>query len=439
MAVEFKFPDVGEGIHEGTLVKWLVKEGDMVKADQALLEMETDKAVVELPSPATGKIMKLMHKQGDIVKVGEVLVTIAQEGENLEGEKHPVHKAMEKVVEAVTKPIATRLETAGTKPKTPGTKPGTPESRPETPGTKPGTFQRVLASPATRQLARDLNINLESVKGTGPGGRVLQEDVRLASSGRVTTREGPHISVKEEKVVMTEDEGEKRIKLSGLRKVIAERMSWSKTHIPEAVGMDFANVTKLVEIREREKPKAEKIGTHLTYLPFVVKASAIALKKFPKFNAHFDEGTQEIVLKPKFNIAIAVDTEDGLMAPVIKDVERKSLIDIAKDIERLAQSARTRKISIEDMRGGTFTITNVGSAGAMYSVPIINPPQVAIMGIHRIKDIPVVVEGKVVPGKVMGISLAFDHRVVDGAEATYFMNEIIRHLEDPDLLLLEMV
>jgi len=437
MAVEFKFPDVGEGIHEGTLVKWLVKEGDKVKADQALLEMETDKAVVELPSPASGKIMKLKFKQGEIVKVGEVLVTIAQEGENLEEEKHPVHKAMEKVVEAVTKPITTKLETP--RPETPGTKPTTPESRPETPGTKPETFQRVLASPATRQLARDLNINLESVKGTGPGGRVLQEDVRLASSSRVATREGPPISIKEEKVVMTIDEGEKRIKLSGLRKVIAERMSWSKTHIPEAVGMDFANVTKLVEIREREKPKAEKIGTHLTFLPFVVKASAIALKKFPKFNAHFDEETQEIVLKPKINISIAVDTEDGLMAPVIKDVERKSLIDIAKDIEQLAQSARSRKISLDDMRGGTFTITNVGSAGAMYSVPIINPPQVAIMGIHRIKDIPVVVEGKVVPGKVMGISLSFDHRVADGAEATYFMNEIIRHLEDPDLLLLEMV
>ncbi len=419
MALEFKFPDVGEGIHEGKVVKILVKEGDIVKLDQPLLDMETDKAVVELPSPAAGRIVKVHHKEGDTVNVGEVLVTIAQEGESISDEKHPVQKAVEKIVQAVVSPVTQ-------KPLTP--------SAPE-PVDK---YAHVLAAPSTRKLARELNVNLELVSGTGPGGRIQPEDVRTFASNKVTTREGPSVKIKEEKIVVSAQEGETRIPLSGLRKVIADRMTYSKTHIPDAVGMDLANVGRLVELREREKDKAAKTGVHLTYLPFIIKASVIALKKFPKFNAHFDESKQEIVMKSRFNISIAVDTEDGLMAPVIKDADNKSIMDIAKEIDSLATSARSRKIALDDMQGGTFTITNVGSVGAMFSVPIINPPQVAIMGIHRIKDMPVISGGKVVPGKVMGISLAFDHRVADGAEATLFMNEIIKHIEDPDLLLIDM-
>jgi len=420
MAVEFKFPDVGEGIHEGTIVKLLVKVGEKVKADQPLMEMETDKAVVELPSPASGTILSINHKEGEKVNVGEVLVTIGEEGESqaapVKEEKHPIHKAVEKVVAAVS-------------PKPPSSE---PENR------EPETVHRPLASPATRKLARELGVNLELIQGSGPGGRILSEDVRSKASGKVATREGTHVMVKEEKITITPGTGDKRIPLTGLRKTIADRMSYSKSHIPEAVGMDFANVTRLVAIREREKIKAQKQGVHLTYLPFIISAVVIALKKFPKFNANFDEEKQEIVLKSDYNIALAVDTEDGLMAPVLKNADDKSMLDMAREIEELAQKARTRKIQLDELRGGGFTITNVGSAGAMYSVPIINPPQVAIMGVHRIKDMPVVHKGKVVPGKVMGLSLAFDHRVVDGAEATYFMNEIIKHLEDPELLLLDI-
>jgi pyruvate dehydrogenase E2 component (dihydrolipoamide acetyltransferase) len=244
MTVEFKFPDVGEGIHEGTIVKMLVKVGDTVKLDQAILEMETDKAVVELPSPAAGKILSLPFKEGDKVKVGEVLVTIGEQGESVE-EKHPVHKAVEKVVEAV-------------KPK-----PTTQDRKLET--EHPATGHRPLASPATRKLARELGVNLELIQGTGPGGRILTEDVRTKASGKVATREGTHVMVKEERITVTTEEGEKRIPLTGLRKTIAERMSYSKTHIPEAVGMDFANVTHLVAIREREKIKAAKAGVHVTH------------------------------------------------------------------------------------------------------------------------------------------------------------------------------
>ena len=411
MSVDFRFPDVGEGIHEGKIVKWLVKEGDDVKNDQPLVEVETDKAVVELPSPSAGKILKTYPKEGDTVKVGEVLVSIGGEGEAPPVYPTPVHEVVSKVVEAVKGPAP---------------------PQPEAP-------HRVLASPSTRALARESGVNIEAIAGTGPGGRVLPEDVKAASSRRVVTREGAPIAIKEEKVTVSEEMGEQRIPLTGLRKIIADRMTYSKSHIPDAAGMDLANVTRLVYVREREKAKAEKSGVHLTFLPFIVKAAVIGLKKYPKFNANFDEERQEIVLKPRFNISIAVDTPDGLMAPVIKDADKKPIIGIAKEIAGLAELSRTRKIRLEDLQDGTFTITNVGSVGAIFSVPIINPPQVAIMGVHRIKDMPVVVDGKIRIGKVMGVSLAFDHRVADGAEATLFMNEVIRHLEDPDLLLLEMV
>lgn len=400
MATDFKFPDVGEGIHEGTVVKWLVKEGDKVKADQALVEVETDKAVVELPSPASGTVLKRNFKEGEVVKVGEVLIVIGEPGE--------------KVKAAPRKPMPAKA------PKKPVEKP-----MPAPPG-------RVLAAPATRKLARELGADITKVTGTGPGGRVTQHDVRKAAS-----KVGAPPPVPGRAAVPTEEE--ERVALSGMRKVIAERMVYSKTHIPHACGMDYIDVTRLVEIREKEKRTFAPKGVKLTYLPFIVKACVIALRRYPQFNAHFDEERNEIVFKRRLNIGIAVDTPEGLMVPVIKDVERKSIVEIAKEIERLAELARERKIKLEDLKEGTFTITNVGSVGGMYSTPIINPPEIAIMGVHRIKDLPLVIDGKVQPRKVMGISLCFDHRAVDGSAATEFMNVVKRHLEDPDLLLVDMV
>ncbi|MFH0884086.1 MAG: 2-oxo acid dehydrogenase subunit E2, partial [Candidatus Micrarchaeota archaeon] len=211
------------------------------------------------------------------------------------------------------------------------------------------------------------------------------------------------------------------------------------THIPHACGMDFADVTRLGEIREKEKKNFEPKGVKLTYLPFIVKAVAIALKEYPRFNAHFDEEKGDLVIRKQHNIGIAVDTPEGLLVPVVKDVDRKSIVEIAQDIEHLAAAAKERKLKLEDMRGGTFTITNVGSVGGMYSTPIINPPEVAIMGIHRIKDMPMVIEDKIRGRKVMGISMCFDHRVADGAEATLFMNVVMKHLEDPGLMLVDMI
>ncbi len=401
---------MGEGIHEATIVKWHAKVGDKVEADKTIVEVETDKAVVELPAPYSGTVLRINFKEGDTVTVGQVLVVIGEAGEKVE----------EKPAEALE--AAKPME----KPK---------EAKEVAPPPAPG---RVLATPATRKLARELGVDLTKVKGTGPGGRIMDDDVKGAT-GTAPAAGAPVAAPSGKAPAVIHEEGETRIKLTRMRKTIAEHMVYSRTHIPHACGMDYVDVTKLVRLREKEKKQLEPVGIKLTYLPFIVKACGVALRKMPEFNANFDEKTDEIVLKGKLNIGIAVDTPDGLMVPVIKDVERKSIVAIAKEILDLAERARERKLKLEELRGGTFTITNVGSVGGMYSVPIINAPEVAILGVHRIKDMAMVIHGEIAPRKVMGLSICFDHRVVDGAQATEFMNIIKRHLEDPDRLLVDMV
>jgi pyruvate dehydrogenase E2 component (dihydrolipoamide acetyltransferase) len=401
---EFKFPDVGEGIHEGTIVKWHVKEGDVVKADQTIVDVETDKAVVELPAPASGTILKINFHEGTLVNVGETLVVIGEPGE--------------KVVITPAQP----------KPEAP--KAAAPATHAEP--SAPAWAGMALATPSTRKLAREMNVDITKVKGTGPAGRITDEDVKAA--GTAQPQASPGVTAPE---AIKTAEGDVRIPLSGIRKTIAERMSYSKTHIPHACGMDFADVTKLVAVRERERHIFEQ-EVHLTYLPFVVKAVTIALRKFPSFNAHFDNERNELIAKRDINIGLAVETPEGLIVPVIKNADRRSMVELAGEIERLAEAARTKKLKLDEVRGGTFTITNIGSIGGFFSTPIIDPPEVAILGVHRIKDLPLVVNGYVVARKVMGLSICFDHRVVDGAIATEFMNVVKQHLEDPDLLLVDM-
>jgi pyruvate dehydrogenase E2 component (dihydrolipoamide acetyltransferase) len=435
---EFRFPDVGEGIHEGTVVKWHFKEGDQVKADETIVEVETDKAVVELPSPANGTILKRYFDVGQVVKVGQLLVVIGQPGEAV-----PEQGAAEGAHEAPKPAPAQPKEAAPA-----------PLKAPPAPEHAPG---HAFATPATRKLARELGVELSSVAGTGPGGRVTEDDVRNAASTARPSAPAMGASAPAQPAagfpapqaaapsaaiqgpVITVEEGDQRVQLSHMRKVIADRMLYSKTHIPHACGMDYADVTKLVELREREKKAMEEKGIKLTYLPFIVKAVAIALKEYPSFNAHFDNDRSEIILKKQHNVGIAVDTPEGLMVPVIKDVDRRSIVEIAQEIEHLASLARDRKIKLEDLKGGTFTITNIGSVGGMYSSPIINPPEVAIMGVHRIKEVPLIVDGKMKARKILGLSVCFDHRVVDGAAATLFMNAIMKHLEDPDQMLVDMI
>ncbi|MBI2144707.1 2-oxo acid dehydrogenase subunit E2 [Candidatus Woesearchaeota archaeon] len=424
MAYEFKFPDVGQGITEGQIVKWHVKEGDPVKEDQVLAEIETDKAVVEVPSPKAGFIIsRHKAKEGEKINVGDVIVVIGAKGE-----KYVPGKA---VSASMSVPESAKKKDAGA-----------------VVGFLPGSMSEldkgVFAMPAVRKLAAELKVSLAAVKGTGPGGRITEDDVRKAS--------GQPASQPQAAVVAARDDGQikvtkkydlwgfvRREPLKGIRKVTAEKMSLSASKTAAVTNFDEADITDLAALREKEKAAAEKKGVRLTFLAFVVKAVFESLKK-PEHgivNSSLDEASQEIIFKDYHNIGFAVATENGLVVPVIKRVEQKAVLSIAKELGELAEKARSRKLDMADMMGGTFTITNLGSIGGAFFTPIINYPEAAILGIGKIVDKPVVRDGKVVIRKVMPLSLTYDHRLIDGAQAAAFLNTVISCLENPQQLKME--
>jgi pyruvate dehydrogenase E2 component (dihydrolipoamide acetyltransferase) len=399
MAKEFRFPDVGEGITEGEIVHWLVREGDEVKVDQALAEIETDKAIVEMPSPYAGTILKLHAKEKEIVKVGQPLVTIGEKGESL---------------------------AAAPAPAAPG--PGVPAPAGPVPVKAPAAGE-LLATPRVRALAKELGLDLAAVKGTGPGGRVTEEDVRAAQAAPPAKKLAVKIKAKYDLYGNLE-----RVPLRGVRRATAKRMRESLDHAAHVTHCDEADAGPLNALLGRMKPEAEAAGVKLTYLPFIVKAVVEALKLHPSFNAMLDEAEDEIVLKKYYNIGIAVDVPDGLIVPVIKFADQKSLLDIAKEIQALAEQARARTVDLADLQGGTFSITNVGVIGGYAATPIINYPEVAILATMKIADRARVVDGAVVVRKTLPLCLAFDHRVIDGAAAARFTRDLIRLLEDPESL-----
>lgn len=388
---EFKFPDVGEGIAEGEIVRWLVKEGDWIKEDQELVEVETDKAVLTLNSPYTGKIEKLYGNEGEIIKVGAVLTTVQD-------------------IEDVAPGPASEKKDSGT---VVGSL-----------GEEKEVVRPVLATPAVRALAKEMNLDLTRVKGTGPGGRITKEDVeRLLEKIRAPMGAADTYGPIE------------KIPLRGLRRTIAKRMAEASKRVAEVTIWEDADITTLEQLRAKERKRAEAQGVKLTYLPFLIKASLAALKAHPYLNASLDEAAEEIVLKRYYNIGIAVDTSDGLIVFVVKEADQKNILDLAREGAALAEKARHRKIDLPELRGSTFTITNYGVVGASYGTPIINYPEVAILGLGKIEDRPVVREGQIVIRKIMPLSLAFDHRVIDGVEAGRFLGVVIQHLQDPELLL----
>ena len=413
MVTEFKLPDLGEGITEGEVRKWLVKEGDIVKRDQSLAELETDKAVVEMPSPAAGKILKIYHPEGGVIKVGEVLVTIGADGE--------VTPAPE-----VRKPS---VSVVGELPEAPEAVPTPPQAIPVA-ATEPAGGA-VLALPAVRQLATQLGVDLSKVKGTGPEGRITEEDVK---GQKEAPRERPRIVPKFDIYGYVE-----RRPIRGVRRAVAKKMIESQTKAAHVTAMDEADVTELVALRERKKEiLLETKKVRLTYMPFIIKAIVEALKENPVLNSSYNEEADEIVIKKYYNIGFAVATEDGLIVPVIKGADQKSIVELAQEVEKLAELAGSRKVDLGDLKGGTFTITNYGVFGGTYGTPIINYPEAAILGTGRIADVPKVVDGEIKIRKVLHLSLSFDHRIMDGADAGRFMNALKRYLEDPALLLISM-
>lgn len=442
MAFDFKFPDVGEGIHDGKLVKWMIKEGDKVKEDQPLAEVETDKAVVELPSPRTGTVLKLGAQEGDAIRVGQVLVTIGEEGESAPAATDKKEAPSKQAPAAKEKKEEGGHYSASVVGVLPEAK--------EEGGKSKSAPSHVKATPVVRRLAKELGVDIETVKGTGPKGRVTEQDVRGVKGGAApapTVPAGAKVqatavsgkpALDAPKITFDSYGRVLKIPVSTIRQTISNKMKESKYTAPHACAMDEIDVTELNAVRKKEQPTAEKEGVHLTLLPFIMRGVVYALKKNPYVNGSFDEANGIIINKQYYNIGIAVDTAAGLMVPVSKNVDQKSIVQLGHDIEDLAQKARTRKIKLDEMKGGTFTITNYGSIGGNYGVPIINYPEVAILGQGRAEDKPVAREGKVVIRKILPVSVSYDHRVVDGAKAVRFLSDLKKILEDPDLLLVEV-
>jgi pyruvate dehydrogenase E2 component (dihydrolipoamide acetyltransferase) len=503
MVHEFKLPDVGEGVAEGELVSWQVEEGDTVTEDQAVAEVETDKAIVEIPSPVNGTVRELLAEEGEVVPVGNVLLTF-----NVEGEEDEAEEATTESTESEEQ-ADSREEVA----QEPNVSEGAEET--ETPE------GRVFAAPSARRLARELGVDIASVDGTGPSGRVSEHDVRAAAentteseaeeevesepatgTGTRTTggdaagttaaptqveaanrertlaapatrrladeqgidinavpsteeRDGQafvtpeavreyaesqqHAQAADAAAVATGETGprEERIPYRGIRRSIGKQMQKSKFTAPHVTHHDSIDVSELVETRAELKEIAEERGIKLTYMPFVLKAIVAALKDYPYLNSALDEENEEIVVKNYYNIGIAVATDDGLMVPVLKNVDQKDMLQLSSEMNELVEKARDRTITREEMQGGTFTITNFGAIGGEYATPIINHPEVGILGLGELKKRPVVVGDDVEARYTLPISMTIDHRIIDGAVVASFANQLLEYLHNPRLLLLE--
>lgn len=387
MPYEFRLPDLGEGIAEGEIRRWLVHEGDLVAEHQPVVEVETDKAVVELPAPRAGRVERIAREEGETAKVGELLMTIAEEGE--------------------TPPERPRsISVVGVLPEA-------------------GDEGAVLATPAVRRRARELGVRLGRVAGTGPRGSVTLDDVAKAAPPAAPTADR-HGEVE-------------RLPLRGVRRTIARNLIAAQRATASVTTMDEADVSELWALRQRELEEMRAKGIHLTFFPFFIKAVQHALAEHPFLNAAVDEEREEIVVRKYCNVGIAVDTDDGLMVPVVKEVAKKSIRELAAEIQRLGERARERKITLEEMQGSTFTITDFGHFGGTYATPIINYPDVAILGCGKIADRPWVKDGQIAIRKILPLSLTFDHRVTDGVDAAGFLAKVVRYLEDPALLFIESI
>ncbi|MFX0092360.1 MAG: dihydrolipoamide acetyltransferase family protein [Candidatus Hodarchaeota archaeon] len=451
---EFKFADIGEGIHEGEVLAWHVNINDSVKKDQVVVEVMTEKVTVEITSPVTGIIRQINFAEGDIVKVGQTMFVVDENGMRVDASTTPAKAASSKSLQETSiatspNPVVEAKETddslfvASERVKRKRIVESPPRVESSGSASLSGVStsiinERPLASPAVRRAAREKGIDLRFVRGTGPGGRITREDFMNSVSAQTTGSIKPSIVGS---TVEIPTDSEKRIPLRGVRRAISEKMSKSRKMAAHFSYFDEFDMTALEELRKSAKALGETRGIKITYLPFIIKAIIASLKEFPQLNASLDDENQEIIIKGYYNIGVAVDTPSGLMVPNVKNADKKSLWQLAVEIKDLAERARTGKLKLDEITGGSFTITNVGPIGGLMSTPIINWPEVAIIGIHRGKLRPVVIEkdGKpeIAIRRMMYVSISVDHRVCDGADAARFMNRVIGYLENPALLLLE--
>ncbi len=441
--MQFKLPELGEGVHEGELTKWRVKPGEEVKFDQPLCEIMTDKATVEIPSAFKGKVGQLHAKEGEVVHVGQLLLSFegaeaaaaaASSGAQAHSPSPAAAATKAPAPSAPQRPVgpsgATHAGAGAVSVAARGTSGGGGEVSMDThPATRP------LAAPSTRRAAREMGVDLSQVSGSGPNGRIMREDLSRSGTG-ATTAGKPSVA----RTSIAPGAFEERVPFKGLRKKIAEKMRQSKDHAAHFTYVEEADATALVALRSQAKEIGAKQGVKVTYLPFLFKAMVAALKQYPILNSSLDEEKQELVYKHYFNIALSVQTDDGLMAPVIKNVDQKSVIEIAKDIQEVVERARNKKLTMDDLTGGTITLTNAGTIGGLFATPVINYPEVAILGFNKIFRKPVAkeIDGKeqIVVRDWTYFSLSLDHRVVDGAVGAEFLKQFIQYIETPSLLLM---
>lgn len=520
---EFKFPDVGEGITEGKLVKWLVKSGDTVKEDDSVAEVETDKSVVELPCPKSGVVKEVLFSEGDDVHLGDVIMRIDESGAGADAKPaqqtsapepqaatqsiQPVaqNEAPQELVKQPAKqsqllaPVPSSTSTGHDVLAMPSVRKAARErgidlasitgtgnhgqitiadiegkhghvaqghqhdvGASHAAGASHGSARDVLATPSVRKYAREKGVDITTVKGSGEHGKVLAEDidrslivhdaVHHASSGATTAQPAQGQSVSSEPTVRPSPasvalaahqgkaaDGDEIEPMSSIRQAIARHMVESKQHAARVTHCEEVDVTDLVALRNKMKAKLAAEGVKLTYLPFFMKAVTVGLKQYPYLNAEIDEKENKIIEHRHYNIGIATDTEQGLFVPVVADVDKKSIAALATEVRINADEARAGKLSASKMQGGTFTITSVGNVGGTVFTPIINYPQVAILGIGRIQEKPCVLDGAIVVRSIVTLSLSYDHRLIDGALGAQFMASVKKYLEDPSLLFMEMV
>ncbi len=416
----FKFPDIGEGLTEGIIIEWYVDKGTAVKVGQPLVKMETDKVVTDIPSPREGVIAARYGKIGETIHVGETLVEIEIAGE---AAAEAPGTQPEQVEEKGAGVVGT-IEVASGNALLPASEEGTEPK----PVAASAVHRKVLATPVARAMAREMNIDINQVTGTGPAGRVMKSDIQNfhapATSVVSAAAKGPASYAAPGELIEIRP-------MSQIRKSIARNMLRSKQSTAHMTLFEEPEVSRLVEARARYKEEYKKEDLSLTYLPFIIKAVVAALKRHPELNSEMDIDKGNIIYKNYYNIGIAVSTEDGLVVPVIRDADKLSIRELSRAVAEIAVKARDRKLTLDDMKDGTFTITNYGALGGWFGVPVINYPQVGILGIGRINQQPVVADGEIKVGNVMPLSLSVDHRMVDGAEATEFLNDVAAGVSDP--------
>src|SRR5690554_4963430 len=437
MKFTFNFPDLGEGLEDGTIMEWYVKPGQQVKMGDSIVQMETDKVVADIPSPKNGVITDLFGEVGDVIKVGSPLVIIQIEGEvseqTTEDEKITTEAVSESDDDAGS--VVGTIEVAGKNDIMAPSDEGEKDIEEKT-----SVSRKALATPVARAMAKQMGIDINQIPGSGPSGRVKKEDIlNFKSTGLDIKPESDII-----KKPFTPDEllkqtaGDVTYKpLTQIRKTIAKNMLQSKHNAAHMSVFEEVEISGLMEVRSRYKQRFADKGVKLTYLPFIVKAVAQALKHHPQLNSQIDSENNRMIVRHRYHIAIAVDAPDGLVVPVIRDADRLSIYQVAEQIGELASRARARKLTLEDMKEGSFSITSFGSIGGIFATPVINYPQAGILGIGRIMKTPIVRDDEIVVGNIMPLSLSVDHRIVDGGETTRFLARVMGYLSDPLSLMMD--